>query len=176
MTEARVYLRPITRDDRDEFVPLMQRSAKLHDPWIHPPINNQTFLLYLKRLQRDDHVGLLVIEKSSDAIVGCFNLNNIVRGSFLSASLGYYVVAAFAGQGYMHEGLQLVMEHSLDKLGLHRLEANIQPENHKSIELVRRCGFQKEGLSPSYLFIAGAWRDHERWAYIDKRPSLKPTL
>ncbi|MCZ6659091.1 MAG: GNAT family N-acetyltransferase [Gammaproteobacteria bacterium] len=174
MSDKRVYLRSITRDDRDVFVPLMQRSVSLHEPWIHPPINNQMFTLYLKRLKRGDHVGLLVIEEATDTIVGCFNINNIVRGSFLSASLGYYVVAEFSGRGYMHEGLTLVIEHALNKLGLHRLEANIQPDNLKSIALVQGCGFEKEGLSPDYLFITGAWRDHERWAYVDRRPSLKP--
>jgi ribosomal-protein-alanine N-acetyltransferase len=64
----------------------------------------------------------------------------------------------------MSAGLDLVVERAFGELGLHRLEANIQPKNRRSIELVRRAGFRCEGLSRRYLQIAGRWRDHERWA------------
>jgi len=64
----------------------------------------------------------------------------------------------------MSEGLRLVLRHAFGTLGLHRLEANIQPENHDSVRLVRGAGFRREGFSPRYLKILGRWRDHERWA------------
>jgi [ribosomal protein S5]-alanine N-acetyltransferase len=57
-----------------------------------------------------------------------------------------------------------VLAESFGRLGLHRVEANIQPDNAASIALVRRCGFEREGFSPRYLRIGGAWKDHERWA------------
>jgi ribosomal-protein-alanine N-acetyltransferase len=78
------------------------------------------------------------------------------------------------GHGYMREGLELVKTYAFCQLGLHRLEANIQPENGRSIELVRSCGFQLEGLSRSFLFIAGSWRDHERWTAFHPRATLLP--
>lgn len=175
MTESRVYLRPVARKDRDAFLSAMRLSAPLHRPWIDPPTSPEGFRRYLKRMAREDHLGLLAIDRETEAIAGCFNLNNIIRGSFLSASLGYYAVLPFAGRGYMSEGLRLVMAHAFGKLGLHRLEANIQPKNKASIALVKRCGFRKEGFSPAYLFIAGAWRDHERWACLDPRRALAPS-
>jgi len=73
-------------------------------------------------------------------------------------------VAAHRGQGYMSEALDLVLHEAFVTLGLHRLEANIQPANRGSLALARRAGFVLEGFSPGYLKIAGEWRDHERWA------------
>ena len=101
------------------------------------------------------------------------NLNEIVRGAFQSAYLGYYIGTPYAGQGYMMEALKLVIEYAFNELRLHRLEANIQPQNAASLALVKRCGFRKEGFSPRYLKIDGDWRDHERWAILVDSASRK---
>ena len=162
--EPQVVIRQVTRDDRAEFLALMQVSRSLHEPWISPPLTGRAFDAYLARMNRDDHEGLLVCRRDGAAIVGVINLNNIVRGSFLNASLGYYAGLPYAGQGYMSSGLRAAIRFAFDVMGLHRLEANIQPGNEASIALVKRVGFRLEGLSPRYLKIAGRWRDHERWA------------
>lgn len=171
---GRVYLRAVTTEDRSEFLKLMRLSQQLHHPWISPPLTDSAFNGYLARTGRDDHEGLLVCNKHDDAIAGVININNIIRGSFLSASLGYYAGAPFSGQGLMREGLELVKNYAFYTLGLHRLEANIQPDNHRSIALVSQCGFEKEGLSPKFLFIDGEWRDHERWTAVHDRQALRP--
>jgi ribosomal-protein-alanine N-acetyltransferase len=77
----------------------------------------------------------------------------------------------------MREGLELVLRHGFETIRLHRLEANIQPENTRSIALVRSAGFRLEGLSLRYLKIGGRWRDHERWAITteDRRGARRPT-
>lgn len=106
----------------------------------------------------------MVITAASNDIVGVFNLNDIVRGVFQNAYMGYYVVSAYAGKGYMSLGLKQVLHKAFVDLALHRVEANIQPTNERSIQLVRANHFRKEGYSPRYLNIDGEWRDHERWA------------
>ena len=171
-TASRVYVRPVRGSDRNALVAMAQSSQKLHHPWITPPLTNHMFRLYLKRTQREDADGFVVCLRETDQIVGVVNLNDIVRGSFMSANLSYYVDADHQGRGYMTEALQHVIRLSFEVFGLHRLEAAIQPDNHPSKDLVKRCGFAMEGLSSDLLFIDGKWRDHERWALIDKRVSL----
>ena len=110
-------------------------------------------------------------------LVGVINLNEVVRGMFQSAYLGYYAFEPFSGSGYMTEGLALVLDQAFGPLGLNRLEANIQPENKRSSRLVSRLGFRLEGFSPRYLKIGGRWRDHERWAVLAsewKSRSVRP--
>jgi ribosomal-protein-alanine N-acetyltransferase len=74
----------------------------------------------------------------------------------------------------MTDGLRRAVAHAFHSLGLHRLEANIQPDNVRSIALARRAGFVQEGYSRRFLYIEGAWRDHERWAIYDERDTLLP--
>ncbi|MGH7968235.1 MAG: GNAT family N-acetyltransferase, partial [Limisphaerales bacterium] len=92
--------------------------------------------------------------------------NNVIGGNFRNSFLGYYAFSAFAKKGLTREGLLLVLRFAFRELKLHRLEANIQPNNHASIALVRSCGFVCEGYSRRYLMVCGRWRDHERWALL----------
>lgn len=175
MTDAeRVYIRDVTSDDESELIRVNRASRALHEPWISPPVDRIGFRHYLDRTRRDDHCGKIIRTRADHAIVGVININNIVRGSFLSASLGYYANADLAGTGLMREGLKILLDHAFSELRLHRLEANIQTDNTRSISLVRSQGFQFEGVSPEFLFIEGAWRDHERWTLIDRRSTLLP--
>jgi len=160
----KIGIRRPSAADRDEFVALAVASREFLRPWIDPPDTNERFDSYLRARQSPTDDGVLVCELASGRIVGVININCIVRGLFQSAYLGYWIGAAFAHRGYMTEAMKLVVAHAFGEMGLHRLEANIQPANVHSIALVRRCGFEKEGFSPKYLRIFGEWRDHERWA------------
>ena len=172
--DERVFLRKVGRSDAAEFVALMRASQRLHEPWIQAPVTPALFQYYLQRIRRNDHEGYAICRAEDEQIVGVVNINHIVRGSMLSASLGYYVGAPFHGSGYMLEVLTKLIRIAFTSLGLHRLEANIQPDNARSIALVKRCGFHYEGISKDFLFINGAWRDHERWCITDQRSSLRP--
>lgn len=160
----RVVLRAPRGRDRAEFLALTRASRRFLHPWVAPPIDGAAFAGYLRRARQSTGRGFLVCRRTDGAIVGVINLSQIFLGGFRSAYLGYYAGVAFAGQGYMSDGLRLVLRHAFRRLHLHRLEANIQPGNAASIRLVKRCGFRREGFSPRYLKIFGRWRDHERWA------------
>ncbi|MEU2393237.1 GNAT family protein [Streptomyces sp. NPDC007369] len=165
----RVGLRPFRPADGPEFTARARESRELHRPWLFPPATLEEYEPYAARLaEGDSRAGFLVCELSTSAIAGFININNIVRGAFQCGALGYGAFAHAAGRGLLGEALGLLLGHAFaperSGLGLHRLEANIQPGNTASIALVRGRGFRLEGLSPDFLFVDGAWRDHERWA------------
>ncbi|MEV6103937.1 GNAT family protein [Streptomyces sp. NPDC051940] len=160
----RTAIRYTARGDEAEFLAGVRESAEMHRPWLFPADTPEAFAALLDRLEGPGAAGFVVCARDSGAIVGYLNINNIVQGGFLCGAVGYGAFASGAGRGHMTEGLGLVVRHAFGALGLHRLEANIQPGNEASIALVKRGGFRLEGFSPDFLYIDGAWRDHERWA------------
>jgi [ribosomal protein S5]-alanine N-acetyltransferase len=169
-----VGLRVLARSDRTEFLALARESRRLHRPWTYPPERADQFEELYARSRRDDFVCLLAVRLDTDEITGVFTISQIVRGAFQSAYLGYYAHEKHARQGFMREALEQLLDHAFDSLGLHRIEANIQPGNEPSIALARGAGFRLEGFSPRYLLIGGQWRDHERYAITaDERAAAK---
>ena len=162
---ARVRLRVLDRSDRLEFLALARESRDLHRPWTYPPERGDQFEELYARSRREDFVCLLACPIDDDSIIaGVFTISQIFRGAFQSAYLGYYAHQRHARRGLMREALEQVLDHAFGPLGLHRIEANIQPGNSASIALARGAGFRLEGFSPRYLLIGGQWRDHERYA------------
>src|SRR5918998_158204 len=155
MPRTRVFLQPPTPAAEREFVAAMRASRALHRPWMQMPESAAQYRAYVQRCTSERFAGYLVRRREDGALAGVFNINEIVRGRMQSGYLGYAAVRALAGQGYMTEGLQLVMREAFTVLKLHRLEASVQPGNAASIALVRRCGFRCEGFSPRYLKIGG---------------------
>jgi len=162
MKKASILEEP-SQERREEFLAAMRRSRRLHRSWASPPNTAEKFDAYVTRLQTGTHLGYWVRTEDGE-LAGVININEIVRGIFCSAYLGYYAFEPHDGRGYMKKGLCAVLSEAFGRERLHRLEANIQPENEASRRLVQSVGFRLEGLSPRYLKIAGRWRDHERWA------------
>ena len=162
------YLFAPTKEGVDDFLSMTTTSRHFHEPWVYPATDAKRFKAYLDRLDRGNAFGFFVARTEDDVMVGVININDVVLGGFRSGSLGYYAAAAFCGRGYMTSGLSQVLDYAFSTLELHRLEANVQPNNDASLALVRRLGFRKEGFSPAFLRIGGEWRDHERWAILSE--------
>ncbi len=155
-----VYLRKANCEDKNSLIDAYERSINLHQPFTYPPENIDDYI-------NKPHRYLVCLEDTHE-LVGTFNISNIVRGWFQSAYLGYEVFAPYQQRGLMHQGLLLLIEEAFTHLNLHRLEANIQPENLASIKLVAKAGFTKEGYSKNYLRVGGGqWKDHELWAILN---------
>ena len=141
-------------------------SRTLHRGFVRPPATPERYRRFLALLRRKDQAAFLVTMCGSRALAGVVTIDDIARGSYQSANLGYYAFIPYAGQGYMREGLILAITHSFRALKLHRLEANIEPVNRRSIELVASVGFRKEGVALRFAKLGGRWRDLERWAML----------
>ena len=166
MASHRTYIQPPREADEKPFLAAMRDSIGLHYPWLSAPKDHKGWQRYLDRLERKTEAGFLVKRLEDHAICGVVNLNIITYEALCSAYMSYFGVAAMAERGYMREGLSQVVRYGFDVMGLHRLEANIQPKNLPSIALAKSVGFQYEGFSPRYLKINGEWCDHERWAVL----------
>jgi [ribosomal protein S5]-alanine N-acetyltransferase len=125
--------------------------------------------------QSRDHRTFVVharVPEGAHDLVGKVNVTNVTRGRSLSASMGYDAYDPYAGRGLFAEGLRLVVGLVLvpepGGMGLHRLEANVQPGNTVSAGLLRSLGFQHQGSFPRMLWLPDAsgrerWRDHDSY-------------
>jgi ribosomal-protein-alanine N-acetyltransferase len=162
-TDGVVRLRRPRRADAAAFTQAAARSRAALHPWVAAPETEERFHAMLDRAGPIYVPSVLALEEGG-ALVGALNLSEVVRGNLLSAYLGYYAFQPHAGRGLMARGLRLLLAFAFEDLALHRVEANVQPGNVRSVALVRAAGFEHEGFSKGYLFIDGDWRDHERWA------------
>lgn len=167
-----VIIAPVRQSDADELIAANIASSIHHVPWAHPFLDKAGFDAWFGQTMTGPNIGLVARDPDSGGIVGVVNISQMVWGVFRSAFLGYHGMVGFAGRGFMTEAVRLAVAHAFDAIGLHRVEANIQPGNHSSIALVKRLGFRKEGFSPKYLKIGGVWCDHERWALLSDDPRL----
>ena len=173
----RVLLSAPASDCEGEFLAAVQRSETLHHPWVFALRTHEQFAGYLERIRIGRTIPFLIRRNFDNQLAGVINVSEPVMGVFRSAYLGFYAFAGLEKQGYMTEGMALVLDRAFGELGFHRLEANIQPPNVPSAALVAKLGFRKEGFSPRYLFVDGAWRDHDRWAILsDEWPAHRRRL
>jgi ribosomal-protein-alanine N-acetyltransferase len=150
----------------------LARNRAAHAPW-NPPMPEPLFTSegQAERLQaaagaeaEGSQIGwwlFLAQDRGDAAVIGHARLSQIARGPFWSAMLGYAIDHAHEGCGLMREALDAVLADAFGlRIGLHRVQANVRPENRRSLALLDRLGFEREGLAREYLFIDGAWRDH----------------
>ena len=147
------------------------RNRAAHAPW-NPPMADAVFTIEgqqerLAASARAEAEGreigwwLTLHEGPQAVVIGHLRFSQIARGPFCNAMLGYAIDAAHEGRGLMREALEAALDNVFGpRVGLHRVQANARPENTRSLALLARLGFEREGLAREYLFIDGAWRDH----------------
>lgn len=162
------------RDDFAAWADIRERSRAFLQPW-EPvwPVDDLTKAAFNRRMDRYEHemradsaYPFFLVERANGTILGGLTLANIRRRAAMSASLGYWMGAPYAGQGLMSEAVPALCRHAFGLLALERIEAACLPENAASIRVLEKAGFRREGFARGYLSIAGARRDHITFALL----------
>lgn len=168
----RLLLRPLREEDRETFIGYHEKSRDHLRPW-SPRMPDgvtmdQFFTQQLERSQRGLKDGTVLrlgaFLPAGGGLAGMFNLNNIVRGVFECADAGWQVGIGYTGKHLATEGVWALLDIAFAPaplgLGLHRVQANVIPQNTASLRVAEKCGFRREGLAEKMLRINGAWQDH----------------
>jgi len=156
-----VELRHPTGDDCAAFLEASNASIDLHGSWVAPARDPQEFAAYLERFEPDSQVSYLVWWR--ERLAGVVNLQDIIHSNYLGTTLGYYAFSGSDGRGVMRTAVAKATDIAFEGLGLHRIEAGIQPTNTRSVALVRALGYRLEAYLPRLVRVDGVWRDHELW-------------
>ncbi|MFO6452483.1 MULTISPECIES: GNAT family N-acetyltransferase [unclassified Aeromicrobium] len=160
-------LRLVTPDDADELAAVYVANREFLAPW--EPVREDEFFesdsqrAAIERMLAEheaDRMVPFVILGPGGEIAGRLTLNNVVRGAFQSASVGYWVREDMNGRGLATRAAREAVDHAFTALGLHRLEAGTLLHNVASQAVLRRAGFTPFAVAPDYLRIAGRWQDH----------------
>jgi ribosomal-protein-alanine N-acetyltransferase len=169
LQEGPVALRPLRLRDAAALREIRARNEEWLRPWepTYPEMPLRTtgitpYVSMLQAVRREARQGLSMpwAVTYGDRFVGQLTVGAIVWGSARSAQVGYWIDSAYAGHGITPAAVALAVDHSFFRVGLHRIEANIRPENRASRRVVTKLGFRDEGVRRRQLHIDGAWRDH----------------
>ena len=173
----RLLLTLPTADEAGPVTAYFQRNQAHLGPWDPPRpegfLTREFWRVTLEANRMDFQLGRsmrLFLLLKDGPVVGTANFTNLTRGPLQACNLGYGLDHAHQGEGLMTEALRRALRFCFEDLALHRVEANYMPTNVRSAAVLRRLGFEVEGYSRDYLFIAGAWQDHIRTALRNPEP------
>lgn len=178
----RIYLRQPQRGDWQEWAELRALSrdflVQWEPTWPEDALTRAAFRRRLARYAddwtRDQSYSFFLFRRDDDALLGGITIANVRRGVSQSCTFGYWVGRPFARHGFMTEAVHGACCFAFDRLSLHRVEAATLPHNEASQGVLRKCGFEEEGLARRYLKIDGKWQDHVLFALL--REEFDPTL
>lgn len=170
----RMLLRPPVHADFRAWTALRRDSEAFLKPWepawASDHLSRKAFTNRVywagRAIGQGTALPLFLLRREDDVLLGAITLDNIRRGPAQDGTLGYWIGAPFARQGFMSEAIAALVHHAFTQLDLSRLQAACLPENAASRAVLERCGFKYEGVAQSYLQIAGRWRNHVLYANL----------
>jgi ribosomal-protein-alanine N-acetyltransferase len=174
LSGRRVVLRPLVPQDFNGWSEVRRRNGDWLTVWEpqrlshhpDPEINREVFAARCgardrERLAGSQYAFGIFVD---GAFAGEINLNNVVRGAFQSATIGYWIDRARAGRSLMSEAVVVLAQYAFEEMNLHRLEVCIIPRNTNSRRVMEKLHIREEGLALRFLEINGIWEDHMRYS------------
>lgn len=153
----RLVLRPSVADDADDLHASFS-DADFMKYWSRPPTDTleETQTYFGGKLEKQHEACCPWTILFNDKIVGTVDL---FRWDSDMMELGYMVTKGNHGQGIAFEASRAVVNFGFDRLNLHRIEAQLHPDNAASSGLLEKLGFQREGHLRLNYYIAGVYSD-----------------
>lgn len=153
-------LRRVLRKNHEHLAPWNPLPRPGEDPTTITAVSN--LILRQRREWKDgrSYGFYLAARDTPDRIIGRVALNGVMRGAMHGAYLGYWMDADHLGAGLCTEGIRAVLDFAFGTAELHRIQAAIMPRNARSLRVIEKLGFRREGYAERYLQIAGTWEDH----------------
>lgn len=172
----RVRLRVPHSSDFREWAALRRESAGFLIPWeprwatdeLERTAWNQRLRRYRREAAGGTAIAFLIFENEGGRLVGGITMGNIRYGVSQSAQLGYWMGQRYAGRGFMQDAIAAMLQFAFETMRLHRMEAACIPSNQRSIHVLEKAGFRREGLLQAYLLINGKWQDHFLYGLISE--------
>ena len=162
------FLRLPRNSDFTQWQRLRAESRRFLEPWEptwrRDELSESAFRTRVQRGRQEYNSGqavpFLLFKRDNAVLLGGLTVGYIRRGAAQSCMIGYWMGERYSGQGHMFAALQIVIPYIFSGLELHRIEAACIPDNERSMRLLQKAGFQREGHLRGYLKINGQWRDH----------------
>ncbi|MDO8224516.1 GNAT family N-acetyltransferase [Bacillus cabrialesii] len=170
-----IYARPLEVTDAEENLRLQienrdffeQFSMIRADDYYSVEGQRKRIAEYQERMKKDTEYHFGIFTASDDTLIGTVSLFQIIRGALQTAFIGYFLDKAHNGKGLMTEAVRLVVDYAFHELKLHRIEAGVMPRNLRSMRVLEKAGFHKEGIARKNVKINGIWEDHQVLAILN---------
>lgn len=183
-----LHLRKIESGDLESYFALCADEVVMRT-WGTPVHRDRIDTLRLIEFLEDSHrresmIRWAITEKGNPTLIGDVGFWRFVKER-ARAEIGAKLRRDFWSRGYMTEALTAVIEFGFSRMGLHSVEANVDPENPAAIRLVEKVGFEREGFIREHSFSAerdrfvdtalfsvvnGRWTANERLATLGGSP------
>ena len=161
-------IRLLTIDDVPALAALYRENREFLAPW--EPVRDEEYYTEdgyravvesaLGRYEQGSAYPCVILNEAG-TVAGRINLNDIVRGPFLSRRISATGSArSDNGRGLATAAVREIVAVAFVELGLHRVQAGTLLHNVGSQRVLERNGFTRIGVAPAYLKIAGRWQDH----------------